>query len=103
MAAPVKKDINLGLGKDSNPLCSSCGEIKATSLKRKTKNIMKYDWQKIKAEYVESQITLEELSKKYGCSFGYIQQKAASDKWQDERKKYLRRIEDKTQKKKLIR
>ena len=60
---------------------------------------MKYDWQKIKAEYVESQITLEELSKKHGVSFGYIQQKAASDKWQDARKNYLRRIEDKTQKK----
>ena len=60
----------------------------------------KYDWAKIKAEYVQGNVTLEELSKKYGCSFSFIQQKSAKDKWNEETKIYRRKIEEKKLEKK---
>jgi len=61
---------------------------------------MKYNWQKIKSEYVEGNITLKELSVKYGCGFSTIQNKSAKEDWQKVRENYNRKVVDETQKKK---
>jgi len=64
---------------------------------------MKYDWTNIKQEYVQGigsgggviYPTLEELSKKYGCNYGYLRVKAGKEKWTDQRDVYKAKIEQK--------
>lgn len=69
----------------------------------------KYPWPEIKAAYVEGiqkdgniyYPTLKELSEKYGCGFGYIQQKAASEEWNSYKKILRRKIAEKAEEKKI--
>jgi len=54
----------------------------------------KYDWTKIKAEYVEiasesQRPTLESLAKKYGCNPDYLRAKASKDNWLEESNNFL--------------
>ena len=59
----------------------------------------KYDWSKIKAEYIHQDITLEELAKKYNRSFSTLMKRSAKEKWNEERKIYSRKLEEKKQEK----
>lgn len=54
------------------------------------------DWELIKAEYISSGATLEELSAKYSVSFSTIQKKSAKEKWQKLKQKIGRKTEEKT-------
>ena len=66
----------------------------------------KFDWDKISKEYIEAisedvRPSLEYLAKKYGVSFGYIQQKCAKDKWVEQSKMFLRRVSEEAQSQKI--
>lgn len=57
------------------------------------------DWVKIKQEYIESNITLEELAKKHAVSFSTIRQKSAKEGWTTEKNIFRTKIEQKYQEK----
>lgn len=57
------------------------------------------DWVKIKREYIESNITLEELAKKHTVSFSTIRQKSAKEGWTTEKNIFRTKIEQKYQEK----
>ena len=57
------------------------------------------DWVKIKQEYIESNITLEELAKKHTVSFSTIRQKSAKEGWTTEKNIFRTKIEQKYQEK----
>jgi len=59
----------------------------------------KRDWTKIKQEYIENDITLEELAKKYAVSFSTIRQKSAKEGWTTEKNIFRTKIEQKYQEK----
>jgi hypothetical protein len=66
----------------------------------------KHDWDKISREYIEAisediRPSLDSLAKKYGVSFGYIQQKCAKDKWVEQSKMFLRRVSEEAQSQKI--
>jgi hypothetical protein len=66
----------------------------------------KYEWEKISREYIEApsddlRPSLEDLAKKYGVKFGYIQQKCAKDKWVEQSKMFLRRVSEEAQSQKI--
>ena len=58
------------------------------------------DWVKIKQEYIESNITLEELAKKHTVSFSTIRQKSAKEGWTTEKNIFRTKIEQKYQEQK---
>lgn len=65
----------------------------------------KHNWEAISREYIEapeeaSRPTLEELARKHNVSFGYIQQKAAKDRWTEQAKIFLRTVEEERRKQK---
>lgn len=69
----------------------------------------KYNWERIKSEYVEGirdeegdvkYPTLKELSEKHGCTYLYIQIVSAKGNWSQERKIYIRKISELRQEKK---
>ena len=69
----------------------------------------KYNWEKIKSEYVEGvkdekgdikYPTLKELSEKYGCSYFYIRHKASEENWKQEKHIYSTKIAQLRQEKK---
>jgi len=69
----------------------------------------KYNWEKIKSEYVEGirdeegnvrYPTLRELSEKYGPNYNHLAKKAWEDKWTQERKLYTKKIQTLRQEKK---
>lgn len=58
----------------------------------------KYDWEKIRQEYVEcdsesDRPTYAELADRYGVTVGYLMQKAAREEWTGQAKEYLRKAE----------
>lgn len=57
------------------------------------------DWVKIKQEYIENDITLEELAKKHTVSFSTIRQKSAKEGWTTEKNIFRTKIEQKYQEK----
>ena len=59
----------------------------------------KRDWTKIKQEYIENDITLEELAKKHAVSFSTIRQKSAKEGWTTEKNIFRTKIEQKYQEK----
>jgi len=66
----------------------------------------KHDWEKISKEYIEAPSDdarpfLEDLARKHGVSFGYIQQKCAKDKWVEQSKMFLRRVSEESQAQKV--
>ena len=72
--------------------------------------IMAYDWAIIKTEYVQGFIdengnnklpTLEELSKRYQCSYSNMKHKSSSGKWKLKRKQFKKEREGIIQQKKL--
>ena len=59
------------------------------------------DWVKIKREYVESNITLEELANKHKCSFSTLMKRSASERWSEEKKIFRRKLEERKQENKI--
>lgn len=54
----------------------------------------KYDWLNIKKEYVTGDITYEELCEKYGVKrYKTLAERAAAEKWVEERDKYRAEVE----------
>lgn len=53
------------------------------------------EWAKIRAEYVNSKISLSKLAEKYGVSKSTLLKKSAKEKWGEERKKKAKRKADK--------
>jgi len=71
---------------------------------------MAYDWAIIKTEYIQGFIdengnnklpTLEELSKRYQCSYSNMKHKSSSGKWKLKRKQFKKEREGIIQQKKL--
>ena len=56
------------------------------------------DWIKIKQEYVENNITLEELAKKYNVSSSSIMHRSAQESWATERQIFCRKVAEKNKK-----
>ena len=54
------------------------------------------DWNKIKTEYVTSNISCRKLAEKYGVSASTLMQKSAAEGWADQRKQYRSKTEAKT-------
>lgn len=62
---------------------------------------VKYDWTKIKKDYVEGILqngelvfpTAEDISKKYGVSIPHLRQKSQNEQWMVERENYIQGIE----------
>jgi len=57
------------------------------------------DWVKIKREYVESNITLEELAKKHNISLSTLKKRSARETWSTERNLFGTKTELKRQEK----
>jgi hypothetical protein len=71
---------------------------------------MAYDWALIKREYIQGYTddngviicpTLDCLCERHGCSLSTIMKKSASEKWQQERKLFGRKKEERIEEKKL--
>ena len=60
---------------------------------------MRVDWTKIKREYVESNITLEELAKKHNISLSTLKKRSARETWSTERNLFGTKTELKRQEK----
>ena len=69
----------------------------------------RYDWSKVKAEYVEGTRddqgnivwpTLEQLAQRYSLSFSTVQKRAARERWAEERKIFGRKVEEARREKK---
>lgn len=54
----------------------------------------KPDWTIIKAEYVESNLTLAELQEKWNVPRGTISGRATREKWRDERQRFAATLEE---------
>lgn len=52
------------------------------------------DWAKIKTEYVTSNVTYDELAKKYGVSKRAVYMHGSKEEWVKERQEYCRNIAD---------
>jgi hypothetical protein len=70
----------------------------------------KTNWEVIKREYVEGIAnsngelrfpSLDELTKKYQCSYSTLTKRSSSDNWTTEQKLYRRKLEDSRQNKKI--
>lgn len=59
----------------------------------------KYDWTKIRNEYISKNITLEKLAKKYNMSMNTLMAKSSKEKWSGLKKENSRKIAEKIQKK----
>lgn len=53
------------------------------------------DWAKIRAEYVNGTISLDELAKKYNVSQSAVKKRSANGKWSEERRKKAKKKADK--------
>jgi len=62
--------------------------------------VTRRDWAKIKAEYVQGNVTLEDLAKKYEYSLSSMLKRSAKEKWSEERNIYCIKLEEKKQEKK---
>ena len=77
-----------------------CGLLTAFSLFFNIKlKKMKNDWKKIKTEYINSEISLVNLAKKYNVSKQSVFLHSSKEKWQELKAKNYREIEEKLQQK----
>ena len=52
---------------------------------------MKTNWVEIKEEYITTEISYKKLADKYGLSESTLMQRAAKEKWTDQKKNYHRK------------
>ena len=55
----------------------------------------KYDWDKLRTEYITSDLSLKDISEKYGVSQRLVNTKSAEQGWVDQRKKYNAKVVEK--------
>lgn len=55
----------------------------------------KYDWDNIRTEYITSDLSLKDISDKYGVSQRLVNTKSAEQGWVDQRKKYNAKVVEK--------
>ena len=55
----------------------------------------KYDWDKLRTEYITSDLSLKDISDKYGVSQRLVNTKSAEQGWVDQRKKYNAKVVEK--------
>lgn len=51
-------------------------------------DVSEKEWEKIKTEYVTSDVSYRILAKKYGMAYGRLQTRGFNEKWQDAREEY---------------
>ena len=51
-------------------------------------DVSEKEWEKIKTEYVTSDVSYRVLAKKYGMAYGRLQTRGFNEKWQDAREEY---------------
>ena len=54
-----------------------------------------YDWDKIRTEYITSDLSLKDISQKYGVQQRLVNTKSAEQGWVDQRKKYNAKVVEK--------
>ena len=54
-----------------------------------------YDWDKIRKEYITSDLSLKDISEKYGVQQRLVNTKSAEQGWVDQRKKYNAKVVEK--------
>ena len=54
-----------------------------------------YDWDKIRTEYITSDLSLKDVSEKYGVQQRLVNTKSAEQGWVDQRKKYNAKVVEK--------
>lgn len=54
------------------------------------------DWNKIKIEYVTTDITIRSLAEKYNVHYSTIGQRASKEKWKEQRKQNINKTQTKT-------
>lgn len=54
-----------------------------------------YDWDKIRTEYITTDLSLKDISKKYGVQQRLVNTKSAEQGWVDQRKKYNAKVVEK--------
>lgn len=54
-----------------------------------------YDWDKLRTEYITSDLSLKDISDKYGVSQRLVNTKSAEQGWVDQRKKYNAKVVEK--------
>ena len=54
-----------------------------------------YDWDKIRTEYITSDLSLKDISEKYGVQQRLVNTKSAEQGWVDQRKKYNAKVVEK--------
>lgn len=57
------------------------------------------DWEKIRLEYITTDMSYRELSEKYGVSLSSLSKTAVKDKWSKQRSKHRKKIATKVQQK----
>ena len=55
----------------------------------------KYDWDKLRTEYITSDLSLKDISEKYGVSQRLVNTKSAEQGWVEQRKKYNAKVVEK--------
>lgn len=55
----------------------------------------KYDWDKLRTEYITSDLSLKDISDKYGVSQRLVNTKSAEQGWVDQRKEYNAKVVEK--------
>ena len=55
----------------------------------------KYDWDKLRTEYITSDLSLKDISDKYGVSQRLVNTKSSEQGWVDQRKKYNAKVVEK--------
>ena len=55
----------------------------------------KYDWDNIRTEYITSDLSLKDISEKYGVSQRLVNTKSAEQGWVDQRKEYNAKVVEK--------
>ena len=56
----------------------------------------KYDWEKIKTEYVTGDMSQRELAEKYGVSSSRLWHRASDEEWRKQRAEYRQKVSKKT-------
>ena len=55
----------------------------------------KYEWDKLRTEYITSDLSLKDISDKYGVSQRLVNTKSAEQGWVEQRKKYNAKVVEK--------
>lgn len=70
---------------------------KKSDLTRKTKiDVSEQEWERLKTEYITSEISYRNMSSKYGISYTRLQQRGNDEDWRAQRKEYKEKLLNKS-------